>query len=232
MKTGYVYKLCCTDVNVTEIYVGSTKSLRNRKAAHRCACNSPDNHNYNMQVYQYIRAHGGFKNWVMSTLDTMQYNEKHELRARERHWIEQLKATLNTQVPTRTKTEYYQANKEVILQQCQQYKLEHKEEVLAAAREYGRTHREEHKEYLKVYNQQNSEYIAQRRKEYYETNRESLLAQQAQRIICECGTDIAVGKRARHCKTKMHSELMAAKTIVPPDIVPVEHATQNPTQTF
>eukprot|EP01080_Neovahlkampfia_damariscottae_P013297 gene13297-12127_t len=42
MNTGYIYKLCCKDPNVTEFYVGSTKNIRRRKCQHKYSCNNED----------------------------------------------------------------------------------------------------------------------------------------------------------------------------------------------
>ena len=117
MKTGHVYKLCCSDVNVTDIYVGSTKSLRNRKQSHKCACTDPGNKRYNCPVYEFIRANGGWMNWSVVVIETIEYGEKHELLTRERHWIETLGATLNVRLPMRTASQYYQDNKESIAKQ-------------------------------------------------------------------------------------------------------------------
>src|SRR4051812_24970874 len=103
---GYIYKIYCTDVNITEIYVGSTRDAKERKSHHKGVCNNPTDRNHNTPVYQFIRANGGWENWTLIIIETIEYNEKHELRAREHHWIETLKATLNCQVPTRTDKEW------------------------------------------------------------------------------------------------------------------------------
>jgi len=98
-KTGYIYKLCCKDVNVTDFYIGSTKNIKERKRAHKTSCYNPHDKKYNCKVYQYIRNNGVWENWDMIVLQTVKYNEKYELRKNEREEIEKLKPTLNTIMP-------------------------------------------------------------------------------------------------------------------------------------
>ncbi len=113
-QVGFVYKLCCIDPEIKEIYIGSTKNLRVRKGQHKYSCNNEDDNNYNCNVYHFIRANGGFSNFDIIQLERVEFNTKYELHARERYYIELLKATLNKIVPTRTDKEYYEANKEQI----------------------------------------------------------------------------------------------------------------------
>ena len=115
-QVGFVYKLCCIDPEIKEIYVGSTKNLRVRKSSHKSTCESENSKDYDCNVYQFIRAKGGFTNWDIVQLEQVEFNTKYELRARERHYIELLKANLNTRIPTRTNREYYVENKDEILE--------------------------------------------------------------------------------------------------------------------
>jgi hypothetical protein len=106
IQTGFIYKLCCRDVTVKEVYVGSTKNLRVRKNKHKSNCNNQNSKKYNFNVYQFIRANGGFGNWNLIQVEEVEYTTKHQLRARERFFFELLNATLNKQVPNRTHLEY------------------------------------------------------------------------------------------------------------------------------
>ena len=121
-KTGYVYKLCCRDPTIKDVYIGSTKNLRVRKAMHKHKCNNADSKEYNFRVYQFIRANGGYNNWDVIQLEEVDYNTKHELRARERHFFELLNASLNKNVPNRTDAE-----------SCRNYRAEHRDELNAKA---------------------------------------------------------------------------------------------------
>ena len=104
-KTGYVYKLCCRDPTIKEVYVGSSKNLRVRKSQHKNKCNTQNCKEYNYKVYQFIRANGGFDNWDVIQLEEVEHNTRHELHSRERHFFELLNATLNKCVPNRTPAE-------------------------------------------------------------------------------------------------------------------------------
>ena len=115
MKVGYIYKIVCLDPEITDTYVGSCQAFRTRKSNHKSACNSPTNKRHNLNVYQFIRANGGWANWSMLVIETVHYTIKHELLIRERFYIEFLRATLNKCIPTRGQQErnkaYYENNK-------------------------------------------------------------------------------------------------------------------------
>jgi len=102
---GIIYKLCCNDLNIKEIYVGSTTNFKDRKSKHKHSCNKEKSKAYNLKVYQYIRSNGGWDNWDMILLENYNATDSHHLEARERYWLETLKATLNCQIPTRTEKE-------------------------------------------------------------------------------------------------------------------------------
>ena len=38
-----IYKLCCKDINITDIYVGHTTNFIKRKNEHKSDCNNPNN---------------------------------------------------------------------------------------------------------------------------------------------------------------------------------------------
>jgi hypothetical protein len=104
--------LACRDPLVTEIYVGSTCRVPDRRCQHRNTCNNASQQNHNLNVYQYIRANGGWNNFELLVIEQIDYTHKHELLLRERHHLEQLKATLNKQVPGRTREEILAYHKE------------------------------------------------------------------------------------------------------------------------
>jgi len=111
-----VYKLCCLYPEVKDIYIGSTRSFRQRKNKHKSNCNTPTNNRYNLYVYDFIRTHGGWVNWNMISLFTGEFETKHEMHRKEREYIEELGATLNKVIPTRTDQEYRIDNADTIKQ--------------------------------------------------------------------------------------------------------------------
>jgi len=125
----------------------------------------------------------------MIVLETVQYNEKYELKARERHHLETLGATLNSQTPGRTKAEwcadteynkrYYEQNKEKEKQRTQQY-------------------RENNMEKVQEYREHNMEKINQRGIAYREQNKIKI----NQKHTCDCGGKFCNANKARHMKSK------------------------------
>ena len=101
-----IYKICCKDINISDIYIGHTTDYIRRKAQHKFSCNNPTDKSYNFYVYQYIRNNGGWENWDIVEIEKYNCNDKLEASKRERHWVEELKATLNKYIPSRTDKEY------------------------------------------------------------------------------------------------------------------------------
>ena len=101
-QNAVIYKLCCKDINISEIYIGSTSNMRIRKSVHKNICNNTSSRNYNSYVYKFIRENGGFINWYMILLEKYPTTDKKSLEARERYWIELLKSKLNTLIPSLT----------------------------------------------------------------------------------------------------------------------------------
>jgi hypothetical protein len=173
-QIGFIYKLCCIDPEIKEIYVGSTINLRVRKYRHKCDCTNENSKNYNCNVYQFIRAKGGFSNWSIIQLERFEFNTRHELHARERHYVELLKASLNTVIPSRTLHEYYVDNKEKILEQSKKYKEEHKEKYKEYDIKYREKNEEKIRENKKLFYQENKEKLKEQKMKYREENKEAI----------------------------------------------------------
>jgi hypothetical protein len=113
---------------------------------------------------------------------------------RERHHIEQNKDTcLNWIIPTRSKKEYYDDNKESIALKTKEYNQipEVKERKAIQKRDYR----------LK------NEVISAKKKEYRERNQERL----TEKINCECGGSFQKQHKSRHLKQKKHLEFINSK---------------------
>ena len=153
--------------------------MRKRKNNHKNNCNNEKAKYYNNKVYQYIRKNGGWDNWNIIEIERFEAIDGNDARKRERHWIEELKATLNMIIPSRTikeyHKEYYQDNKEILV--------------------------EKEKKYREI----NKTMIADRYKKWYEINKYIING----KIICECGCEISNNSLNRHMKTKKHIDLMS-----------------------
>jgi len=199
-----IYKIVCNDINITECYVGSTTKFSTRKNQHKTNCNNENGTKYNVYVYQFIRDHGGWDNWDMLEIEKYECNDNNELKARERYWIEELKAVLNQRIPTRTKDEYYNDNKE----QIDNYKKQWVDENKDRLKEYRKQRRINNKEKDNENNRQryllNKDIILQRNCQRYQDKKEEILQKQKEKIECECGSVVRKADICKHNKTKLH----------------------------
>jgi len=109
---GLIYKLVCLDTDIKDIYVGSTTSFKHRKYQHKNSCYNEKSAGYNRNVYKFIRENGGWGNWDMILVESYPCKSSLDLHKREREIIEELKSTLNKNIPSRTNKEWYDDNKE------------------------------------------------------------------------------------------------------------------------
>jgi len=118
-----IYKLCCKDANITEIYIGSTTNFRLRKSQHKTACNNIKNPlKYNYKVYKFIRENKGFENWDMIEIEKVNATDKKDLEKNERRVIEELRPSLNCSIPHRTQKEYVIINADKIKEYDKKYR--------------------------------------------------------------------------------------------------------------
>jgi len=219
---GKIYKLCCKDPTITEIYIGSTLDQYTRKYAHKTACNNPNSKNkmYNYYLYQFIRENGGFENWNLVILEEYPSENKNDLLWKEREWIERLQPSLNcmkrpvvtTDERDKNQKEYKEANREKILKHKKEYREANKDKILEYREankdkilEYREANRGKRKEYLEA----NKDKISKQHKEYYEANKDKLLQYQKeyqefnkQRVNCDiCNKELARASLTRHKRT-------------------------------
>lgn len=176
-ENGKIYKLCCKDANITDIYIGSTLDHYNRKRMHKNSCNNPNSHTYNYCVYQFIRDNGGFDNWDLVVLEEYAAENKNDLLWKEREWVERLKPSLNRWRPIITDEEsnerrkkWTEANKEQIRERRKKYKEANKEQI----REKDKIYKENNRQKRKDYYENNKEYILQKRKDYRKNNKDKI----------------------------------------------------------
>ena len=122
------YKIVCNDTSITDCYVGhTTTDLRNRISQHKHCCNKENNTHYNYLVYRFIRDNGGFDNFNIILIETRYLHNQLEAKQEERKHIEELNASLNCSIPSRTDKEYRQAHQDTIRLKHQIYNKEHRE---------------------------------------------------------------------------------------------------------
>jgi hypothetical protein len=122
-----MYKICCKDPTITDIYVGHTTNKTQRKKDHKSRCENEKSRHYDTYLYQFIRNNGGWNNWEFIVLEEISCENVHQAKLRERYWLETLGASLNKQVPSRTKQEYNEQHREQIKEYHKQYQEQNKE---------------------------------------------------------------------------------------------------------
>jgi hypothetical protein len=212
-KTGYIYKLCCNDPEITDCYVGSTKNEKVRKCGHKKCCINPNQPMYNLNVYQFIRANGGWADWNMIRLEEFKFDERAELNARERYWLETLGATLNKVIPTRTNKEYYELNKEVIAERKKVWRVKNKEVISEKNKIYRESNKKVIEEKAKIYREANKEVIAHKQKEFYQKNKQQIDEKKKEKITCECGSVVRKAEKSRHLKSKKHKDYITSLNV-------------------
>jgi hypothetical protein len=170
-----IYKLCCKNLDVKDIYIGSTCNFTRRKNGHKTDCHNQNYKKYNTKVYKFIRENGGFDNWEMIMVEEYPCDNKLQKVKRERYWCEELKSTLNTEVPGRDIKEWYQDNREKISKREKEYQKNNAEKIKEHKKEYQKNNAEKIKEYKKEYDKNNSDKIKEQKKIYYEANKEKIL---------------------------------------------------------
>ena len=126
------YKIVSKDENIKEIYIGKTTNFKERIRKHKNRYNNENGKYYNYNVYQYIRENGGINNFNFIEIEKGEYDNK-DSAIKERYWIENLNATLNIIIPTRTLQEwgkeYRENNKEVLKKYQKEYRENNKEKI-------------------------------------------------------------------------------------------------------
>jgi hypothetical protein len=210
-QNSVIYKIKHNeDYDDTNIYVGSTSNFKNRKNQHKTKCTNEKDKYYNISVYQYIRDNGRWDNWVIIPIEEYPCNSKKELLIRERYHIDLLRPTLNKNIPTRTEKEYYEDNKEKLLEKHKIYYEANKEKIVEYNKEYYENNKEKIKEYyennkekIKEYYENNKQQIDEKHKKYYETNKEKINEGRKNKVVCDhCGCEITKSNLNAHKKTK------------------------------
>lgn len=167
-----IYKLCCNDPTITDIYIGHTTNFVKRKQAHKSSCNSPQNKKYHLYKYEFIRNNGGWNNWSMIEIIKIKCIDVYEACKIERQYIEELGATLNQYMPI----VYDIEKKEYAKEYYKEYNKINKDKLREYHKEYIEIHKDKIKQYAKEYYKQyniiNKDKIKERNKKYYERNKE------------------------------------------------------------
>ena len=128
---AFIYKLCCLDVNIKEIYIGSSTNFKQRKRQHKTDCIREKGKSYNRYVYGFIRDNGGWSNWCMIELYKFPCNDRRELQCEENRMMNELQSQLNSRKSYQTKED----RDEYIKNHNKNYNEKHRETKSMKARE-------------------------------------------------------------------------------------------------
>ena len=194
MTTPYdyiFYKIYCKDV--PDIYIGLTRSFRDKKRDHKIKCNDENHKEYNLKLYKTIRENGGFDNWIMEQIEERQQVTKRQAEKIE----EELRTKLiepHLDLNERSSDLAEQLKKEKKAISDKKYRESDK----------GRASQAKRVDYFKEYN--NTEETKQRKHQWYLDNKDKIAEQRKEKYVCDCGKEILFYKKARHQKTKFHIE--------------------------
>jgi hypothetical protein len=188
-----IYKICCKDLNITDIYIGHTCNLVKRRYEHKSKCCYKNGKHYDIKLYSCIRENGGWHNWEVIEVDKCPCLDFEEARKIERYYIESLNANLNMILPVRNKKEYYNDNIDYIKEQRKTQRDTIRDIINEKAKEYRKAHKEE---------------LLEKSRLRYEKNKDVECSKKREKITCECGCVVGRGNLVEHKKTSKHLKLM------------------------
>lgn len=222
-----IYKLCCKDENITNIYVGSTTNFTSRKREHKKNCTKETSKEYNSYKYRFIRDNGGWNNWDMILIENFPCLNNIEARKRERDVFELLGATLNKEIPYREKNEYekqyraegkhkitksYLDNQEIVVCECGMNVVKrtlhrHRKNSLHKKNIIIQTETKEEEE-MRIQNQKDK--LKEYQKKYVLGHKDKINEYYRQEkytkpITCkDCGKTVRASCYERHCNSNFH----------------------------
>ena len=117
---GKIYKLYNED-EPDKVYIGSTVSrISHRYNQHLSASKNPQYYTTSVELFQ------DNKNPKIEILENYSCKSKYDLECRERYYIEQHPKCINKLLPARTHKEYYETNKNIILQNNKNTRIKQK----------------------------------------------------------------------------------------------------------
>ena len=175
------YKIVCKNLDIHDIYVGHTTDFTTRKLHHKNNSNNANKNN--IYVYRFIRDNGGWDNFDMILIERTKCEDILDAKRKERKYIEDMHATLNSCLPSRTPKE--------MVEYKRNWHIENKERL-------------SHNKKETYINQR--EVILEKAKNYYKENTDKCKEWKSGIVKCECGLTYTNSNKARHFKSKNHLE--------------------------
>ena len=186
------YKITCISDDIELCYVGSTANWKERQRNHKNNCNNENCKVYNSKIYKTIRDNGGWENFKMVQIGTRKQLNKREAEQVEEEHRQELKANMNTRrcfITEEQKQNYYQENKDKILEYHQNYYEENKDKIKENTSKYREANKDKNLEYQQKYRDKNKDKINEK-------------------VKCVCGCMISKANLLRHKTSPKHIKLM------------------------
>jgi hypothetical protein len=149
--------------------------------------------------------------WRMEKIDEID-GELWEARKKEGEYIKNNEC-VNILVASRNMKEWYEDNKEVILEKKKKYRAINKDKLAEKDKQYKLAHKDEITKKRKEYYKKNINEILKKRKEHHKKNynlkKNEISEKRKEKITCECGSEIRKSDIAQHRKTKKHINLLS-----------------------
>ena len=205
---GCIYIIKSRDLSLHDIYVGSCKDFRSRMRKHKSNCYNENGPKYHYKLYEFIRANGGWDNFLMEELCKCDVERLNQV---EQEYIDKLNPSLNSKralgIDYERRKEYnkewYEKNKEYQKEFMKERYKNNKDIMLQKQKEYYHNNKEYRKEYAKEWRENNKEY----QKEYREKYKDKI----SEKITCECGSIHRRGGKERHLRTNKHKSFIENK---------------------
>ena len=217
VKSGIIYKIYDqTDKKL--VYYGSTEqSISKRLGGHISDYKSYINGS-NPFVTSFLVIDAD--DYDITIVERVEFDDIKELRNRERFYIEN-NICVNERIPNRPKTEYqaewYQENKDKILEQQAEYRKVNKMKISEYQVEYRKVNKEQKAQYYKA----NKDKILEEKAQYYKANKDKIAEQRAERyqenkakinekFSCICGGSYTYINKSRHENSIKHTKYIAS----------------------
>ena len=203
-ENGKIYKIESDQTD--KVYIGSTtEKLSQRMAKHRCNYKK-----YNEGKYCFVTSFDiiKFGDAKIYLIENFPCNSKEELQSRERHYIKTTEC-VNKNQPGRTDKEYREDNKEILKEKKKAYVEANKEAIKQKGSDYYQKHKDIIKDKVKDYRQKNKDIIKEKKRNYYQANKDKINSKNVQRVVCDCGREVAQKSLSVHKTSKLHIDAMA-----------------------
>jgi hypothetical protein len=154
-KNGKIYTIRYKNDD-SLIYVGSTVApLYKRWSQHKSDSKNPEKET--IQLYSKMNE-TDINDWYIELYEDCPCERREQVTQREGQVIREI-ATLNKIISGRTDKEYYDDNKDKIIEGKKEYYQKNKDKIIEQKKEYRETNKDKMKEYLKEYYQRKKELV-------------------------------------------------------------------------